>query len=42
VNTQIFKKLKASAARTGIHAFIQAASRAASACYLTYFLATAQ
>jgi hypothetical protein len=23
VNTQIFKKLKASAARTGIHAFIQ-------------------
>jgi hypothetical protein len=26
VNTQIFKKLKASAARTAIHAFLQAAS----------------
>jgi len=33
---------KACAALTGIHAFFQTASRAASACCLTYFLATAQ
>jgi hypothetical protein len=38
----IFKKLKACALHTGIHAFLQTASRAASACCLTYFLATAQ